>query len=178
MGCGKIESEQVGVSVVKRGFFRMLLCTLLVAAMVVGPMVASAESNLLMILKTTVDGGRLREGPSSAYDVVVSLAENTKVFYWGEKSAAFCKVRTANGQVGYIYEGFLAAYGMVRLDQVYYAGGTVNVYKRPSTGGSRIGALGQGEHVLVFRTEGNWAFIKTLSGRAGFVQLSELNSFT
>ena len=178
MVCGKIKSEQAGVNAVKRRFFRMMLCTLLVAAMVVGPLSASAASNLLMILKTTVDGGRLREGPSSSYDVIVSLPQNTKVFYWGEKSAAFCKVRTANGQVGYIYEGFLSAYGMVRLDQVYYAGGTVNVYKRPSTSGTRIGALGQGEHVLVFRTEGNWAFIKTLSGRAGFVQLSDLKSFT
>ena len=130
----------------------MVLCALLAAAVMIGPLSASAASkNIIMILKTTVDGGRLREGPSSAYDV-------------------------ANGQEGYIYEGFLTPYGMVRLDQVYYAGGTTNVYKSP--GGSRIGALGQGEHVLVFKTQGDWAFIKTLSGRAGFVQLSNLRGFT
>ena len=161
----------------KRKFFCMVLCALLAAAVMIGPLSASAASkNIIMILKTTVDGGRLREGPSSAYDVITSLSQNAKVFYWGEKSAAFCKVRTANGQEGYIYEGFLTPYGMVRLDQVYYAGGTTNVYKSP--GGSRIGALGQGEHVLVFKTQGDWAFIKTLSGRAGFVQLSNLRGFT
>ena len=160
----------------KRKLFRMVLCTLLAAVLVIGPLGASAASNIIMILKTTVDGGRLREGPSSAYNVITSLPQTTKVFYWGDKSAAFCKVRTANGQEGYIYEGFLTPYGMVRLDQVFYASSTTNVYKSP--GGSRIGALGQGEHVLVFKAQNGWAFIKTLSGRAGFVQLSNLRGFT
>ena len=54
------------MSAVKRKLFRMVLCTLLAAVLVIGPLGASAASNIIMILKTTVDGGRLREGPSSA----------------------------------------------------------------------------------------------------------------
>lgn len=158
----------------KRNFLRILICTLLVTVLAIGPITASAASNLVIILKTTVEYGRLREGPASSYDVIGTLPQNAKVFWTGNKSAAFYQVRTTSGQVGYIYEGFLTPYGIVRADQIYYAASTTKVYRTPSTSSSRIGAIGANEHVLVFAVQGDWALIKTLSGNGGFVQTSTL----
>lgn len=161
----------------KRSGTRLLICTLLLIALTAGTLVASAAQSTVMILETTVDDGRLRDGPSSSYNVLRTLSKGEKVFFTGQTSAAFCLVRTAKGEVGYIYRGFLTNYGIVRMDQIYYALGTVNVYKRPSTDASRAGTLGAGEHVLVFLTSGDWAFIKTMNGGSGFARLSELSSF-
>lgn len=155
---------------------RLLVCMLLALSLTLGTLSATAASNTIMILKTTVDGGRLRDGPTSAYNVIRSLGQGEKVFFAGQTSDAFCLVRTAKGETGYIYRGFLTPYGVVRMDQVYYAGGTVRVYRRPSTSASRVGTLGANDHVLVFATSGDWALIKTLNGGTGFARLSELNS--
>jgi len=157
----------------KRNWLRAALAMLLVLTMIAAPVGAlAAKKSLISILKTNVEGGRLRQGPTSAYPVIRSLDKGEKVFYNGEKSAAFCLVRTTKGEVGYIYEGFLSPYGNVRADQVYYAPARTNVYK--NAGGSRAGVLEANQHCLVFKVSGEWALIKTLTGVSGFVQTSNL----
>lgn len=161
----------------KNRILRVVLCALLIAAMTAVPMAASASKSLVMILKTTVEGARLREGPTSAYEVVRSLDKGEKVFYSGQTDSNFCLVRTTKGEVGYIYEGFLTNYGNVRTDMVWYANGYTRIYSSPSTGSSRSGSLEKNEHVLMFRTSGDWAFIRTMTGRSGYVPLSAISSF-
>lgn len=161
----------------KRNVFRMALCMLLVLVIGAAPMTALAAKNskVVAILKCNVDGGRLREGPSSAYDVVTSLKKGEMVFYNNQKDGAFCYVRTLYGQTGYIYHGFLELYGAARADQVYYANDkSIRVYRRPSTSASKATTLGAGEHVIVYKTVGEWAFVKTLRGKSGFVKTSGL----
>ena len=51
----------------------MLICTLLLIALTAGTLVASAAQRTVMILKTTVDDGRLRDGPS--YNVLRTLSK-------------------------------------------------------------------------------------------------------
>ena len=164
----------------KGRIFRMALCALLVVSMVIAPVCASsATKNVLALLKTNVDGGRLREGPSSEYEVIRSLKKGEKVFYAGHVTSSFCLVRTSTGEIGYIYRGFLSDYGNVRADQVYYAtADSVRVYKEPSTGSGRAGYLTNSEHVLVLRTSGTWAYIRTLNGYGGYVQMDYLESLT
>jgi len=161
----------------KKKILSAVLCALLVLSMAIAPLSASAEKDGLMtLLKTTVDGGRLREGPSSEYEVICTLDKGEKVFYAGHKSGSFCLVRTAAGEVGYIYSGFLTNYGKVRIDQIYYAdAGSVRVYKSASTGSGRVGYLQQNEHVVVLRMTSNWAYVRTLSGFGGYVQLDYLS---
>ena len=160
----------------KRNVFRMALCLMLVLMIGAAPVTAlAAKSKVVLILKCNVDGGRLREGPSSAYDVITSLKKGEKVFYNNQRDGAFCYVRTLYGQAGYIYHGFLESYGAARYDQIYYANASgVRVYKRPTEGASRATTLGAGEHIIVYRTVGDWGFVKTLRGNTGFVKLSGL----
>lgn len=160
----------------KRNVFRVTLCLLLVLLIGAAPMSAlAAKSQVVMILKCNVEGGRLREGPSSAYEVITSLDKGEKVFYMGQQQESFCYVRTLYGQGGYIYRGFLETYGAARLDQIYYAPSkNVCLYRRPSTGASRTTVLGEGEHIIVYKIVGDWGFAKTLRGNTGFVPMSSL----
>ena len=142
--------------------------------MVIAPIQAMAASKIVSILKVTVDYGRLREGPSSDYEVVGKLAKGERVFYLNETSGAFCKVCTSRGQVGYIYRGFLQAYGAARMDQVYYATkDKVKVYKTP--GGKGIGYLAKNEHVMIYKTSNGWGLVKNLKGNTGYVQMSNMS---
>ncbi len=158
----------------KRKFPCMMLCALLVAALLASSLGASAASGIITMYKTTVADGRLREGPSSQYNVIRTLRKGEKVFYSGTMSAAFALVRTTDGDVGYIYNGFLTPYGNVRTDQLYYASGSVNVYRSASTGASRTGSISNGESVLVFQTANGWGFVKTFDGTTGFAPLNNL----
>ena len=151
-------------------------CLVLIATMVIAPFSASAASKkVVYILKITVDGARLRKGPSSAYDVITSLPKDSRVFYLNKMQGAFAYVYTENGQKGFVYKGFLKAYGAAELDQVYYSTGDgVRVYKRANTGADRVTTLDKYQHVVVYQTKGNWAYVKTLRGKGGFVQVSNL----
>ena len=145
----------------------------LIVSTVIAPMSAVAASKIVSILKVTVEYGRLREGPSSDYDVVTTLAKGERVFYLNKNSGAFCLVRTSRGQTGYIYRGFLQTYGAARMDQVYYAKTNVPVYQKPN--GKRIGTLAKSEHVMVYKTANGWALLKNLKGYTGYAKLSSLS---
>ena len=155
----------------RRKMIRLMLSMALIVALLAAPLSAQAAGNI-MILKTTVDYGRLREGPSSAYNVITSLAKGERLFFAGQTSEAFCYVCTSHGQMGYIYSGFLKPYGWMRTDMVYRCTQTVGLFKRPTTSGGYYTGLPRGELVLVFQTNGGWAFAKTLNGQGGFIPLS------
>lgn len=160
----------------KRKGLCIALCAALLLAALGSALSASAASGIITMFKTTVADGRLREGPSSQYNVVRTLRQGEKLFYLGNTSASFMQVRTTSGEIGYIYDEFLTPYGNVRADQIYCANTTVTVYRTPSTGASRSGTLAGGEAVLVFAISGNWAFLKSFSGVSGFASLSNLTA--
>lgn len=165
-----------------RKFFRVMLCMLLMLTMTVlapvaAPSTTAHAASSMQIMKTNVEGGRLRKGPSSEYDVITTLDKGEKVFYSGKTKNAFSYVCTESGKVGYIYKGFLSKYGTVRTSSIYYTRGkNVRLYKKPSTSASRVTTLRKQQFVIVYKKAGNWAYIRTLEGKAGYIQLSKIRS--
>lgn len=165
-----------------RKFLRVMLCALLMLTMTViapvsmpaVPATTAQAASSMKIMRTNVEGGRLRKGPSSAYDVITTLEKGEKVFYSGKTKNAFSYVCTENGKVGYIYKGFLSKYGTVRTSSIYYTcGKNVRLYKKPSTKASKT-TLRKQQFVIVYQKAGNWAYVRTLEGKAGYIQLSKI----
>jgi len=165
-----------------RKFFRVMLCMLLILTMNVAAPVAAPNStahaaSTMQILRTNVDGARLRKGPSSDYDVITTLDKGEKVFYSGKTKNSFSYVCTEGGKTGYIYSGFLSKYGSVRTSAIYYTRTkNVRLYKRPSTGASKVTTLRSQQFVIVYQKAGSWAYIRTMDGKAGYIQLSKIKS--
>jgi len=158
----------------KHKVMMMAMAVLLIASMLIAPMSASAASNsTVQILKVTVDGARLRAAPSG--DILTSLKKDSKVFYLNKNKASFCYVCTSKGVRGYIFRDYLASYGAAYADQIYYANTKAKVYKKASTSSSRVGTLSKYQHVIVYEVRGNWAYIKTMGGKGGFVKASALS---
>ena len=157
----------------KRRIITVILTVVLLAAMAVAPAGAMAAKKI-QILKVTVDGARLRQGPSSEYSVKKSLNKGAKVFFLGKKNS-FAHVRTSGGTEGYVFKGFLKKYGSCYKNQVYYnSKSSLKVYKKPSTHSSRVARLSKNQHVIVYQVKGNWAYIKMVSGKGGYCQASAL----
>ena len=149
------------------------LCLMLVTSIRVAPISASAAS-VVQIMKVTVEGARLRTGPGVSSIQKPSLSKGEKVFYWGKKANAFYFVRTATGRMGYVYKRYLAPYGAANARQIYYATGSAQVYKKASTKSKHVAKLSKRQHVIVYEVRGSWAYIKTLSGKGGFVKTGKL----
>ena len=159
----------------KRRILMMIVSILLVASMLTATTSALAASKKkVQIMQVTVDGARVRQGPSSDYDVITSLKNGSKLFYLGKEKNSFYKVRTDHGVVGYMFRDFLKSYGVCYKSQVYYATKKVKVYKKASTHSKRKTTLSKGQHVVVYQVKGSWAYVKTLSGTGGYVKKSAL----
>ena len=160
----------------KRRVLLAVLSVLLVVSTLLAPVsaLAASKKKSVPIMQVTVDGARVRKGPSSDYDVIVSVKNGAKLFYLGKGKDSFYKVRTDHGVVGYMYKGFLKSYGACYQSQVYYASKKVKVYKKASTHSSRKTTLSKGQHVIVYQVKGSWAYIKTLGGKGGYVKKSAL----
>ena len=50
----------------------------------------------------------------------------------------------------------------------------VKAYKKATTSSGRATTLGKGQLVIVYQVKGNWAYIKTLGGKGGYVKTSAL----
>lgn len=164
-----------------RRFLRVVVCLLLMITVVAAPIVtvpsmsASAASSY-KVMRCNVDGGRLRKGPGN-YPVIRTLKRGEKVIYSGQMKNAFCLVATMDGKIGYIYKNFLSNYGVVRKDQLYYTGTrNVKLYSKASTGARSV-TLKNRQFVTVYQKAGNWAYVKTLDGKGGYLQLSKIKKF-
>lgn len=162
-------------------FFRVVVCLLLMIAMAATPMVAvpsmsARAASSYKVMRCNVDGGRLRRGPGN-YSVITTLDRGEKVIYSGKTKNAFCLVATMDGKIGYVYRNFLSNYGAVRKDQLYYTTSrNVKLYKKASTKAGYT-TLKSRQFVSVYQKAGNWAYIKTLDGKGGFVLLNKIRRF-
>jgi uncharacterized protein YgiM (DUF1202 family) len=158
-----------------RRFISLALVVALLVAMAIVPAGASAATKV-KILKVTVDGARVRSGPSSNYDVKTSLKKGSKVIYLGKTKNSFAHIRTSGGTEGYIYKGFLKNYGSCYKSQIYYSKKSgLAVYKKASTSSSKVTKLKKHQHVILYQVKGNWAYIKTLGGKGGYCKASSLS---
>lgn len=134
---------------------------------------ASSKKSTAKIMKTTV-GVNLRD-PNDYYNIVGHVKKGTQVLFTGTKKKSFYLVRTADGREGYVYKEYLTEYGAVNKSQVYYANTSCKVYKRASTKAKKVAKLKSGQYVLVYATQSGWAYVRTSSGKSGYMQLSNLS---
>lgn len=159
----------------KRRIISLMMVIALLAAMAVAPVGAMAATKV-KILKVTVDGARVRSGPSSNYDVKTSVKKGSKVIYLGKTKNSFAHIRTAGGTDGYMYNGFLKNYGSCYKSQIYYSKKSgLAVYKKASTSSSKVTKLKKRQHVILYQVKGKWAYIKTLGGKGGYCKASSLS---
>ena len=154
----------------KRNVIKSVLCFMMILAMLMAPMTASAAS-VARIMKINTDWVRLRDASGAQ---VARLRKGTKVLYWGSKNDEMYKVMTSNGKTGYIYKDYLTTYGAMRLSSVYVTTATTQMYNRSGSSLKKDGKLASGKYVMVYKTSGNWAYIKTMSGKGAFVQRDTL----
>lgn len=159
------------MSVLKRRLFAAILGLVLLVSILAVP--ASAAS-VVKVMKVNVHGARLRSGPGN-YSVITSLKKGTKVLYTGKKVNAFYQVRTSGGKVGYVYKKFLSSYGAATSKQVYYTTKATTMRHRASSKSSSVKRLKKNTLLLVYATSGSWAYVKTLSGKGGYVKISALS---
>ena len=146
----------------------MVLCVMLLASFFAVP--ASAAS-VVKVMKINVSGARLRSGPGAS-EIITSLKKGTKVLYTGKKTNAFCYVRTSSGKKGYVYDKFLSTYGAAYSKQLYSTTKKIHMFRKASTKSSKIKKLSKHTLVIVYEVRGSWAYVKTLSGKGGFVKAS------
>ena len=154
----------------KRNVIKSVLCFMMILAMLMAPMSASAAS-IARIMKTNTDWVRLR---SESGEQIDRLRKGAKVLYWGSKDDEMCRVITTDGKTGYVYKKYLTTYGAMRLNSVYKTTATTQMYNRSGSSRKKSGKLASGKYVMVYKTSGNWAYIKTMSGKGAFVQRNTL----
>ena len=136
------------------------------------PLSAFAATKTAKILKINVDQARLRTGASGV--IITTLDKGTKVLYLNKTDGAYCKVCTTDGETGYVYKRFLSSYGAVRADQVYVTRGSTTLYKRSGNSLRKSSTIKEGVYVLVYKTNGSWAQVKSMTGKSGYMKLSSL----
>ena len=157
----------------KRNLWKSILCIALILVLTLAPLSALAASRTAKILKVNVDKARMRE--SATGEIITTLNKGTKVLYLNRTDGAYCKVCTTDGTTGYVYKGFLSSYGSVRADQVYVTTGSTTLYKLSGNSLRKSSTLKGGVYVLVYKSNGNWAYVKSMTGRSGYVRLSALS---
>ena len=157
----------------KRNFLKFVVCMMLIAAMLAAPMSASAAS-MAHIMKINVSDARLRVAPGDT-EVISKLRRSTKVLYWGEEDDNYCKIATLDGEVGYVFEDYLSHYGTVKQSMVYTNDSKISLYKKSGDSLKKSGSISADQLILVYKTSGDWAQIKTITGKSGYCKLSSLN---
>ena len=149
----------------KRKFLKPLVCILLAVSMLLAPLSAMAASSKAYIMRVNVSGARLHSSTDASHTVVAKLSKGSKVLYWGSKNGAMYKVVTLSGKTGYVYKNYLS---------VYVTRAKTKLYKRSGSSLKGNGTLSAGKYVVVYRTYGNWAYVKTMSGKGAYVNKNYL----
>ena len=123
-------------------------------------------------MKTNTDWVRMRDSSGAQ---VARLRKGTKVLYWGEEDDSYCKIATLDGEVGYVFEDYLSHYGTVKQSMVYTNDSKISLYKKSGDSLKKSGSISADQLILVYKTSGDWAQIKTITGKSGYCKLSSLN---
>ena len=160
-----------GVSKVKRKIISLVVCLMLIVSMYVAPIGASAAGTY-KILKVNTNANLRNQDDYT--DVIDFLKTGPKVLWTGKTKKAFLLVTTTSGKTGYIYKPYLSEYGAVAKSQVYKTKSACKIYSKNSTSSHTVGKVGKGRYVLVYATKGAWAYVKTTSGKGGFMKVINL----
>ena len=156
----------------RRNWIKLLVCAALIATFALAPVSALAKGTA-KILIVSRDDARLRSR-SDINHVLTTLKKGTRVVYAGKRDGQMYLVRTAKGQVGYIYKMFLSAYGAAASNRVYKVSKKAPVYKNQHGHPKKIGSLSAGTTVIVYEVRGGWAYVKTLKGKSCYIKTAYL----
>ena len=159
-------------------FLRAILCLTLAMLFVMAPLETYASSRTVKIYKVNADYVRMHSNAANGTDnVVTKLRRGSKVFYISAasgRSRGWIKVRTEYGATGYIYKDYLSYYGAATRSHVGKATTSTKMRRRASSSSSRVTTLSRGQHVIAYSISGSWVYVKTLSGKSGYVKKSAL----
>ena len=153
-----------------------LILIIILAAMTVLPLSASAKSGVVYILTCNTNGARVRSTPSAedeGHEVLGSLKKGTKVLYLGKKGSMY-RVTSEYGKKGYVYSKFFDYYGAATRTSIYRATAKLKVYSKANTSSRGVTKLVKGQIIIVSATKGGWAKIQTIGGKSGYVKKSKL----
>ena len=143
---------------------------MLMVSTVLAPVSASA-SGVVKILKVNVDGARLRvRSGDKLVEQNYSLSKGERVFFAGKTYRSAYYVCTSSGKKGYVYKKFLSSYGAVNTKQVYRVTKSAGLYKKAGSG--KKATVSKGKYVMVYEVRGGWAYVKTVSGKGGYMKTS------
>ena len=157
----------------KRRILKVLICLVMIISCM-APIAATAASKPAYILKVSADYARMRKGPYGSYGIITTLRRGAKVLYGGQNAGEYCKVYTTNGTSGYVYKKYLSTYGAVKRNNVYMTKAAAPFYKRSGSSLKRSGSVAKNQFVLVYKRNGDWVFVKSLSGRSGYMKAAYL----
>lgn len=149
----------------KQRVLKAIVCVMLIFAVVILPTCALAGSTAY-VYKLNQGGVNFRGLKSDGTYYVKSLMKKgTKVLYAGSKRDQMYKVYTASGSSGYIYKGYLSAYGAIPKNRVGVITKSTKTYRKGSKTMYKNGSISKGSIVLVYAYNSNWAKCKTMSGK-------------
>lgn len=154
--------------------FKSILCLVLIASMGLLPMTAFAAVKKAYICTVTGNNVRLRSGSGASSTVIGSLRKGSKVLFWGHRQGALCKVCTTSGKVGYVYRNYLSVYGAIKKSQIYSTTKTTPVYKKVGSKYKKFSSVPSGRYLLVIGQAGGLAYVRTVTGSAGYVPAANL----
>ena len=166
----------------KRNILKSILCSLLIAAMLAAPASALAASKVCYIFKVAVSnapGTYMRSGKTADSNAIIgSLRNGTKVLYYGTKSSMneqMLKVLTPDGKRGYVYKGNLNTYGAATARQIYLTTqSSTGVYKKAGSKYRKVGSVGKGIPVVVYKSKGKWSRVRNMNGTSAYIKTSAL----
>lgn len=120
------------------------------------------------VYRTTASRLNLRTGPGTGYGIVAKIKRGTGCTVLSS-SGNWRKVKTFNGQVGWVSANYLSREAKAKVTAV----SGLNVRKGPGTNSAVLGVLKRGTKVTVQYTSGNWAYISTKKLK-GYVSLNYL----
>ena len=145
----------------------LLLCLLILT------LTTTSFATTWNIMQVTVSGARMRKGPGN-YDIISTLHKGTKVLSMQKANKAYYKILTQDGKVGYVFRDHVEKIGSVNSDRIYKTTESVVLRKQPNVKSSRVKSLSGGQLVYVQGTDGEWACVKTVKGKTGYVKVEYL----
>lgn len=165
----------------KKRLIALCLCFVLLMTEFVG-MVSVNTAEAATYKTATIVGGWLRLRKTASYDAetIASYKEGTQVTILSQ-SGSWCRVRTPDGQIGYMREEYLKISGSdqpatdknIRANIYSSTGKKVNMRSAPSTASDIVAVLENNTQVILVSEGTNWSQIK-VKGSTGYVMNKNL----
>ena len=157
--------------------FNRVLCTLFVAVLLLSSVSLTVSAKVGQMYVSRVGGLRAHEKALGASPVIFKLSKGEKVEHLATANG-WWQIKTASGQVGYVYRTYLKSVGNpIKKNAFYkvYKTSNLTVRKAPRSIADKLGTIKRGTSLQLKAKRGNWGFVKLKNNRSGWVQLKYLS---